>query len=245
MIRERGGAFVPDQEVPPDHLARYEWATPQVKGLRVLDAGSGYGYGSDHLAANGAGWVVGVDTDPRAIRYARAHYHRPALEFALGKIQAVRTATFEAVISFEVLEHVQDGPGYLSQLVRLIRPGGVLFLSTPNRAFTERSYVDGRSPNPFHLREYYAAEVAEMLRPHFASVACFHEENPDSYWTYSDNCWIPASFRRVIPKSVKNAWLKGKGVQSGGVAGHFQFTPVVDPAVFPGTWGAQVYRCQK
>lgn len=245
MIRERGGAFVPDRGIPADHLARYEWAAPQVKGRRVLDAGSGYGYGSDYLAAHGVGSVLGVDTDPEAVRFARVHYHQSALMFALAKIQALRSATFDAVISFEVLEHVRDASAYVSELVRLVRPGGWLFLSTPNRAFTEKSYVDGHSPNPFHLREYYAREVAGLLQPHFSSVACFHEENPDSYWTYSDHCWVPGSVRRLVPKTVKDSWLKTRGVERGGVAGRFRFTAIADPRSFPDSWGAQVFRCQK
>jgi SAM-dependent methyltransferase len=245
VIPERGGAFVPDREVPADHLARYEWAAPQVRGVRVLDAGAGYGYGSDYLQAHGAGWVLGVDTDPQAVQYAWRHYRRPGLDFVLGKIQAVRSGLFDAVVSFEVLEHVRDAPAYVAQLVRLIRPGGILLLSTPNRAFTQRSYVNGQSPNPYHVREYYASEVATMLRPHFGTIECFHEENPESYWTYSDHCSIPKSVRRLIPRSFKNAWLKARGVQTGGVAGHFQFTPVTDPDRFPDSWGAQVYRCRK
>ncbi|MCI4353616.1 MAG: methyltransferase domain-containing protein [Thermoplasmata archaeon] len=245
VIREQGGACVPDVEVPADHLARYEWAGPQLQDLRVLDAGSGYGYGSDYLAAHGARSVVGIDTDPQAIRYARGHYARTGLQFARGKIQAVRAGSFEAVVSFEVLEHVHDGPAYVSELARLLRPGGLLFLSTPNRSFTERSYVDGRSPNPYHLREYYAAEVTEMLRPHFASVSCFHEENPESFWTYSDNCWVPASLRQLVPKRVKAAWLHGRGVEPGGTPGRFHFSEVQDPARFPASWGAQVYRCRR
>jgi hypothetical protein len=83
------------------------------------------------------------------------------------------------------------------------------------------------------------------LRPRFATVDCFHEENSESYWTYSDNCSVPSSLRRLVPKSIKNAWLKVRGVQTGGAAGHFRFTPVSDPHSFPASWGAQVYRCQK
>lgn len=245
MIREQGGAFVPDREVPADHVARYEWAAPQVRGLRVLDAGSGYGYGSDFLAAHGALWVLGLDTDPEAVRYARGHYGRPGLEFARGKVSALRSGTVDAVVSFEVLEHVQDGPEYVSELARLLRPAGCLLLSTPNKAFTERAYIDGRSPNPFHVREYYAWEVAEMLRPHFSSVVCFREENPGSFWTYSDRCWIPSSCRRAIPKRWKEAWLRARGIQPAGSVGRFQFSEVSDPRRFPAAWGAEVYRCQK
>jgi SAM-dependent methyltransferase len=243
--QERGGAFVPDDVLLPEHLARYEWAAPNVRGLRVLDVGCGYGYGSDLLLSSGARQVVAVDTDPAAIAFATRTFRRPGLNYARGKLAAVRSESMEAVVSFEVLEHVNEPDRFVHELARVLTPGGPLFLSTPNRKFMERFYVNGRSPNPFHIQEYTVPEVDAMLRRSFPEVHCYQQSSPRAYWEYSDHCAIPPRIRKLVPRSLRTAWLRFRGVGKFESAEAFHFDPVSGPAQFPPSRETQVYRCRK
>src|SRR3954449_2876769 len=72
-------------EVPNDlfqaHLSIYWFFARFVAGRRVLDLGSGTGYGAAHLRRAGAAEVVGVDQDRRAVAYASSRYTMPGLRF--------------------------------------------------------------------------------------------------------------------------------------------------------------------
>jgi len=71
-------------------------------------------------------------------------------------------------VSFETIEHLQDACGLLAEYRRILRPGGCLYLSTPNRALTR-----WLPPNPFHVREFTPGEILELVGRHFATVTCF------------------------------------------------------------------------
>jgi SAM-dependent methyltransferase len=141
------------------HRAAYRYAEPFTRAGLVLDLGCGTGYGTAELAAGGAR-VIGVDRvapAPRA-RGARARFVRADLA---GLPFAARR--FDAVTSFQVIEHLADPHAYLAQIARVLAPGGVLLLSTPNLRQS-----DGE--NPYHLHEYEAAELEAALAAHFTSV---------------------------------------------------------------------------
>jgi ubiquinone/menaquinone biosynthesis C-methylase UbiE len=75
--------------------------------------------------------------------------------------------TFDVVISFEVIEHILDYQKYLTEVTRVLRPGGIVILSTPNKLFT--------SPNnqPVirgHIKEFSAQEFKDVLSEYFPHV---------------------------------------------------------------------------
>ena len=67
----------------------------------------------------------------------------------------------DVVVNFQVIEHLWDQPQFVAECLRVLRPGGVLMMSTPNRI----TFSPGRDTpiNPFHTRELNAAEVTELL----------------------------------------------------------------------------------
>ena len=153
-----------------EHLHRYLWAQPLMAGRRVLDLGSGEGFGAALLADRAAS-VTGVDIDERTVQHSRANY--PDIEFAVASaidLSAFAAASFDAVVTFELIEHVADQEQVLAEIARVLAPGGLVVMSTPER----QAYSDDRDfVNPYHERELTQDEFTALLRSRFANVSLF------------------------------------------------------------------------
>ncbi len=152
------------------HLAVYEWVAEQVRGLRVIDMACGEGYGSAVLAGRAAA-VVGVDANPEAFEHARLRYTGGNLSFERGLIETF-AAPCEAVVFLQTIEHVEDPGAVLERFRDLVGPGGVVFVTTPN-LLTIAPPGAAKSGNPWHLREYRAAEFAALCRGVFPTVELY------------------------------------------------------------------------
>ena len=141
------------------HLVVYEALLPRCAGT-VLEAGCGEGYGAA-LLADVAGPVIALDYDPTAIAHVGARYPRPMAVRANLVALPVGDGRADTVVSLQVIEHLWEQERFLRECRRVLRPGGALLLSTPNRI----TFSPGRnSPvNPFHTRELSAAELAGLL----------------------------------------------------------------------------------
>ncbi|MCH9734700.1 MAG: class I SAM-dependent methyltransferase [Actinomycetia bacterium] len=126
----------------------------------VLEAGSGEGYGAD-LIADVARHVIGLDYDESAVAHVRARY--PRVDMRQGNLAELPlpTASIDVVVNFQVIEHLWDQGQFVAECLRVLRPGGVLLMSTPNRI----TFSPGSDTpvNPFHTRELNAAELTELL----------------------------------------------------------------------------------
>ncbi len=151
-----------------EHFHRYCLARDLCLGLDVLDVASGEGYGSSILA-NAAQSVTGVDADPASIAHARMTYGRQNLRFIQGSTLDLPLAhdLVDAVVSFETLEHVREHGRFMAEVRRVLRPGGRLIVSTPERAVYS---APGEPVNPYHLLELTAAEFDSLLRANFKHV---------------------------------------------------------------------------
>lgn len=129
-----------------DHVAAHFGRDPRgaqpFKGLRFLDIGCGGGLLCEPLARLGAD-VTGIDPAGDAIEAARAHAAAMGLsiDYRAERAETLAAAgeAFDAVLALEVVEHVPDVPAFLALLARLVRPGGLMILSTINR--TLKSYA--------------------------------------------------------------------------------------------------------
>jgi SAM-dependent methyltransferase len=146
------------------HLAVYQWIGDRVAGLRVADLACGEGYGSDVLARRAAE-VVGVDANPDAHDHARARYRRANLRFERGLVEEL-AGRFDAVVFLQTIEHLVDPAPTLD---RIAAAAPTAYVSTPNR-LTLAPPGASKSDNPWHVREYTAAEYRELLEPHFNGV---------------------------------------------------------------------------
>lgn len=114
----------------------------RFEGLRILDVGCGGGLLAEPMARLGAE-VTGIDASEESIRVARAHAEVSGLtiDYRASTVEALVAdqQLFDVVLASEVIEHVVDPAGFLAAAARLVRPGGLLILSTLNR--TARSYA--------------------------------------------------------------------------------------------------------
>ena len=143
------------------HVAAYRWvATSQpVRGAVVVEAGCGEGYGGQLLADAGAVLVVGLDLDLPSLRHAALTY--PGVRQVRANLVSLPLADGCAglVVSSQVVEHLWDQDQFVRECARVLRPGGRLVVTTPNR----RTFPPG---NPFHSRELDAAELTRLVGPH-------------------------------------------------------------------------------
>lgn len=146
------------------HLAVYQWIAERCYGLRVADLACGEGYGSDLLARYAAD-VIGVDANPEAYEHARLRYRRVNLRFERALVEQFDQPR-DAIVFLQTIEHVQEPEKLLAGFAKV---APVSYISTPNRLTLAPPGAE-KSENPWHIREYTAAEYRELLTPHFAKV---------------------------------------------------------------------------
>ena len=157
-----------DGQIEFEHFHRYCLARDLCLGLDVLDVASGEGYGSAILAGV-ARSVTGVEIDVTSVRHAEESYRLDNLRFLQGNALdlPLEDASVDVVVSFETLEHVREHESFVSEVRRVLRPGGTFIVSSPDRAtYSAR----GEHFNEFHLLELTKAEFAALLSAHFANV---------------------------------------------------------------------------
>ena len=152
------------------HLAVYEWIAARVGGKRVVDMACGEGYGSDVLAASAAS-VIGVDANAEAHEHARLRYARPNLRFERDLVESFAEPC-DAVVFLQTIEHVQGPGAILEHFKSMLAPGGVAYVSTPNLLTLAPPGAE-KSDNPWHVKEYRAAEFRRLCEGHFERVELF------------------------------------------------------------------------
>jgi 2-polyprenyl-3-methyl-5-hydroxy-6-metoxy-1,4-benzoquinol methylase len=183
------GRFVPDEMrgelVEAEHLCRYWWAAGLAGKRRVLDAGCGIGYGAAILARAGAAAVTGTDIAEQVVEVARGTAPE-GVSFAIGDVRDLPfdDDSFDLVVCFEVIEHVEEQDRCLDELRRVLDRGGVLVVSSPN----PEAYVAG---NPHHKRELTPRELHEMLASRFSTVELRRQGN-----------FVASAIRRVVEPNV-------------------------------------------
>lgn len=149
------------------HEAAYLAVLEKCSGTRVLEVGCGEGYGADLLRDRARADVLALDYDPATLRHVRTRY--PRLRVVAGNAVALPLADgcVDVVVALQVVEHLWDQPGFVTACARVLRPGGRLLLSTPNRLTFS---PPGSPSNPFHSRELDAGELTDLLAPAFETT---------------------------------------------------------------------------
>jgi GT2 family glycosyltransferase/glycosyltransferase involved in cell wall biosynthesis len=168
-----GERFIPTEQgrIRLEHYHRYAMVLDIVAGKAVLDVACGEGYGS-YLMADVARSVIGVDISDETVQHASSAYKKPNLTFNQGSATDLNfpDASFDVVVSFETIEHLAEQAEMLAEIRRVLRPDGLLVISSPNRpVYSEES----GEHNEFHVKELDFNEFDELLKTQFPTVKYF------------------------------------------------------------------------
>ncbi|MBW4057275.1 MAG: class I SAM-dependent methyltransferase, partial [Proteobacteria bacterium] len=176
------------------HRSDYERAQRLVSSKVVLDLGCNCGYGTN-LLSQSCNSIIGVDVSPTAIETAKSKYRRNDLSFKIvdGITLPFETDTFDVVTSFQVIEHLTDYNVYFSEVRRVLKPDGLLLLTTPNAAIRVKP---GAKPwNRFHVHEFRGDELAKFLRGYFPLVEVFGKFAAEHVYAIEYNRCVAAKDR--------------------------------------------------
>lgn len=158
---ERVSAEPSDNYVFQRSLLAYRRAAEMVSG-DVLEIGTGTGYGIKLLAPKSKRFITIDKTVPEALcQHAKTEFYQmevPPIGF--------ENNAFDFVVSFQVLEHVEDDIALVSEVARVLRPEGKFIVTTPNAPMS-------LTRNPWHVREYNADELRNLLGCNFAKVEVY------------------------------------------------------------------------
>ncbi|UGB37568.1 glycosyltransferase [Frateuria soli] len=169
-----GERFVPTEEgeIRYEHYHRYAWCRAFAKGKDVLDIACGEGYGSAMLSQYATS-VIGVDISAEAVEHATKIYGKlPGVSFREGSAAKIPLpdASVDMAVSFETIEHHEKHREMIDELRRVLRPDGILVMSSPNRPVYSNN---GAYHNEFHVKELDFSELDELLAARFSQVRYF------------------------------------------------------------------------
>lgn len=219
----------PDAPTFQHHLARYEFLLPLVRSTdQILETGCGAGYGS-HMLSERARSVVAIDYSPAALAYARERFHAPNLSHLLMNCHRLAFAdeSFDLVVSFEVFEHLEAPKEYLAECRRVLRPGGRLVLSTPNRSSWDIHMRSIGAGYDYHVNMQDLKGLESQLAKFFPGVEIY------SQWRRGNA--LHRAFRaldvwnlrlRLVPAQKREKLQQVMGVPVGGAvkSGDWAFT---------------------
>jgi len=170
-----GGSGILPEETPPKffarHLSAYYFVLPYIINKDILELGFGDGYGSNFMKTY-AKSVTAVDSLEKNVNLASNKYKKPGLEFIEmdGASLDFTDETFDVVISFQVIEHIQENrlEKYLEGIKRVLKRNGTAFISTLNLTENKKPQ-QSYTQNPFHIKEFTFEEFYLLIRKVFST----------------------------------------------------------------------------
>jgi len=220
MLEKSGERVFPDQFENIDeylvflrHLFAYEYAMNHLSSKdSVLELGCGEGYGTNLLSRKCYS-IVGLDVHMESLNHAVSKYESENCKFQLYNGVRIPFAdeSFEKVVLFQVIEHVEDDLGFFKEIARVLKPGGTLFLTTPSRSYRLKP---GQKPwNPYHIREYYLRDLLDVMKKTFSSatvngIRATKEVQKKEFSRVQQNHKISSVLIRKIPPVIKETIKK-------------------------------------
>jgi SAM-dependent methyltransferase len=194
--------FVGHRDILTRSMSRYHFVSPHVHGY-TLDVGCGRGYGLD-VVRSVSNSRIGADLSIDFLRDAHLHFPHTSFVRSGGDVLPFSSASFDTVISFEVIEHIDNDLAFLNELKRVAKRQAFIAISTPNRLVS--SSQKGKLLNPFHVREYTAPEYYRLLSQVFSSVELYGQrERIDSDSSVNGLIdRIPISWKYLLPAHIQD-----------------------------------------
>lgn len=193
-------------------MHRYLISRDFVKDKEVLDIASGEGYGSSILATRAKN-VIGVDIDAISVQHAsEAYSFNSNLSYKVGSADSIPLpdASLDVVVSFETIEHHDKHAEMLTEIKRILRPGGLLIISSPNRPI----YSEAQNfKNPFHVKELDFEEFDTLLKSYFSNIVYFGQST------------LGGSFVFKYPQQLDNFTVLGQTPAEEGSPAQFSKDP--------------------
>jgi len=212
------GHIPSDNPIHQRLLKAYVLAREYIRG-DLLEVGCGEGRGIDWMIDRAKSFTA-IDKIGPVIETLKKKY--PQGKFLSGNIPpltAFQDRSFDTVVSFQVIEHIEDDRLFLNEIFRVLKPGGMALLTTPNR-------LKSLTRNPWHVREYTAPELSTLARTIFPLVEMkgisgndkvmqYYERNKNSVKRIARldildlQHRLPAAWLRV-PYDFLNRWNRNK-----------------------------------
>src|SRR5436190_18501121 len=206
-----------------EHLHRYAVAFGLAKHKRVLDIACGEGYGANLLART-ALKVIGVDLDAGTIAHAKAKYRRPNLHFVQGSCTEIpcEDHSIDLVASFETIEHISKHDAFLSEIKRVLIPGGVLVISSPHKAEYQKV---SETANSFHEAELDHDEFVQLITKTFKHYVTAKQRLVIGSWI------APDSPSARVSAATFRGWFDGIEIERGIYRGLYSIAICSDRAL--------------
>lgn len=206
--------IVSDNPIHQRLFKAYVAAEPHIQG-RVLEVGCGEGRGIPVILPHATNYTA-IDKIESALVGLRKKYPQGQfMSMNIPPFAGLADNTYDTVLSFQVIEHIDDDLGYLREIHRVMKPGAWALITTPNRKMS-------LTRNPWHIREYLAHELSALAAQLFptvsmrgitgnAKVMAYYEENKRSVRRFTRfdifdlQHKLPASVLR-IPYELLNRW---------------------------------------
>jgi ubiquinone/menaquinone biosynthesis C-methylase UbiE len=147
---------VSDNPVFMRQLFAYEQAAKEINGT-VLEIGSGEGYGIKLLAPHSSRYIAIDKFKPvNSDNFKSVEF----IQMEVPWLNGLEDQLFDVVICFQLIEHIQDDKTLLKEIYRVLKPGGKLLLTTPNKTMS-------LTRNPYHMREYTTEEFRKLISFYF------------------------------------------------------------------------------
>ncbi|KEO74782.1 class I SAM-dependent methyltransferase [Anditalea andensis] len=179
--------LISDNPIHQRLLKAYMGAISQVKG-HLLEIGCGEGRGIEVLQDQIKSYH-GIDQHHELIHMLQEKYPSYTFEQAnIPPLASIKSNEYDSVVSFQVIEHIENDLLFLKELYRVLKPGGKAIISTPNIKHT-------LTRNPWHIREYTSQQLTELCQRVFDHVETKGIGGNDKVWTYHEA--NRASVRRI------------------------------------------------
>ena len=170
--------LVSDNPIHQRLLKAYIAAKPWISG-NLLEIGCGEGRGVEELLPL-ADSYLGLDKISEVIEMLQKKF--PGVEFQQAVIPpfvGFEDNSFDTIVSFQVIEHIENDKLFLQEIYRMLKPGGKAIISTPNNTHT-------LSRNPWHVREYIPQELIDLSSKIFDKIEAKGIGGNEKVWAYHE-----------------------------------------------------------